>query len=117
MHALLISAVTLSQFFWSRAWGFERRKFRSAVGTGVWGLVFGSAVAVGCVIGVVLVKGRDGGRDPEGWAWIDVVSGAFFLVAVRVVEKLAKSIIDFCRWVCQAGSDGCEIHAAGVDEL
>ena len=45
------------------------------VGTGVWGLVVGSGVGVGCVIGVVLVKGRDGGRDPEGWAWIDVVSG------------------------------------------
>ena len=45
------------------------------VGTGVWGLVVGSVVAVGFVIGVVLVKGRDGGRDPEGWAWIDVVSG------------------------------------------
>lgn len=75
VHALLISAVTLSQF-WSRLWGFEKRRFRLLVGTGVWGLVVGSVIAVGCVIGVVLVKGRDGGRDPEGWAWIDVVSGA-----------------------------------------
>lgn len=46
------------------------------VGMGVWGLVLGSVVAVACVIGVVLVKGKDGGRDPEGWAWIDVVSWA-----------------------------------------
>ena len=74
MHALLISAVTLSQF-WSRLWGFEKRRFRLLVGPGVWGLLVGSVLAVGCVIGVVLVKGRDGGRDPEGWAWIDVVSG------------------------------------------
>ena len=72
---------------------------------------------MGCVIGVVLVKGRDGGKDPEGWAWIDVVSGAICFAAIRGVAKLAKSTIDIRRWVCQAGSDGCEIHAAGVDEL
>ena len=54
------------------------------VGTGVWGLVLGSLIAVGCVIAAVLVKGRDGGRDPEGWAWIDVVSWPFDLLLVRV---------------------------------
>ena len=37
-------------------------------------------IAVGCVIGVVwvvglvLAKGGEGGRDPFRWAWIDVVS-------------------------------------------
>ena len=38
------------------------------------GIIAGCVFGVGCVGVLVLVKGRDGGRDPDSWAWIDVVS-------------------------------------------
>lgn len=73
IHALVLSVITLSQF-WTRLWGFERRvPFVKLVGCGVWGLFTGAAVAIASVVVLVLVRGKDGGRDPTGWAWIDVV--------------------------------------------
>ena len=43
------------------------------MGKAIWGIVIGSLVAVVCMIGVVVIKGRDRGWDADGWAWIDVV--------------------------------------------
>ena len=45
------------------------------VGKGVWGIVVGCGVGVAWVVGMVLRKGLDGGRDAGSWAWIDCVSG------------------------------------------
>ena len=45
------------------------------MGKPIWGIVVGSLLAIPCLVGVVAVKGRDGGRDADGWAWIDVVGG------------------------------------------
>ena len=47
--------------------------FFKLVGCGVWGLVTGAIVTIASFVLLVLLKGRDGGRDPTGWAWIDVV--------------------------------------------
>lgn len=57
---------------------------------GVWGIVVGCIVGVGWVIGMVMGKGLDSGRDPKSWAWIDVVSesgrcGYFPWVATYIV--------------------------------
>ena len=65
VHALVLSAATLSQF-WSRLWGFERRKCR--VGKGIWAIVLGCCLAVVWTIGMVVREGD------QGWEWIDVVS-------------------------------------------
>ena len=73
IHALFLSVITLSQF-WTRLWGFEKRMpFFKLVGCGVWGLVTGAIVTIASFVLLVLLKGRDGGRDSTGWAWIDVV--------------------------------------------
>lgn len=75
-HALGMSLFTWSMF-WKRVWGFDQggngKSWR--IGRGILGVMVGCVVAVAWVVGLVLIKGRDGGRDPEGWAWIDVVSG------------------------------------------
>lgn len=63
--------MTLSQF-WPSLWGFEKRKVR--LGKGVWGIVVGCVAGIAWVIGMVMRKGLDGGRDAGSWAWIDVVS-------------------------------------------
>ena len=44
------------------------------MGKWVWGFVIASMVGVAWVVGLVVVKGNDGGRDAREWAWIDVVS-------------------------------------------
>ena len=64
VHALVLSLVTLSQF-WSTLWGFEERKWR--VGNGVWGIM------AGCCIGVVWTMGMAISSGSPGWEWIDVV--------------------------------------------
>lgn len=62
--------------FWKWLWGFNQgangKEWRA--GKGTLGIIAGCVVGVACVVILVLVNGRDGGRDPESWAWIDVVS-------------------------------------------
>lgn len=71
VHAVLASSIILSQF-WHGLWGFEKREWKlSKVVSGIVGLC---VLAVGIAIGLVVAEGKDGGRDPTAWAWIDVVS-------------------------------------------
>lgn len=71
LHALLLCLITYSQFY-PRLWGFKvgARQRSSRI---VLGVFWGSIFAVFIVIVIVGTQGRDGGYDPEGWAWIDVV--------------------------------------------
>ena len=39
----------------------------------IWGIMIGCILAIVWVMLMVAVKGKDGGRDPNNWAWIDVV--------------------------------------------
>jgi cystinosin len=75
-HAVVLSVITVSQFFPS-IWGFDKRGSRGVVSAGI-GLIFvGSALAVGGATFFVALKHDD---DPEaGWAWIDVV-GTFVML-------------------------------------
>ena len=71
-HAIIISAITLSQF--SPLWGFDKRGKRGAgvrVSRSILGLLAGSFVGVSIVAVIVAAKHDE---DPKvGWAWIDVV--------------------------------------------
>ncbi len=40
----------------------------------VYGIIGLCLVGVAFTAGMVIVRGKDGGRDPTMWAWIDVVS-------------------------------------------
>jgi cystinosin len=71
-HGAVMCVVIYSQFF-PRIWGFKvgSRQRASHVVIGIfWGCILGIIVT----LWFVGAKGRDGGYDPSGWAWLDVVS-------------------------------------------
>lgn len=76
-HGLVMCFVNVSMFSKS-LWGFDQGTVGNGwrVGKGIIGVMLGCVVGVAWMVGLVLVEGRDGGRDPDGFAWIDVVSFA-----------------------------------------
>lgn len=70
-HAIVLSAITLSQFV-PGLWSFERR-----AGPGSRPSQFITGIFVGSILGVVIVAFivlvRDDPDPATGWAWIDVV--------------------------------------------
>jgi len=71
LHAIILSIIIYSQF-WLKAWGFKvgaDQKMSSMAK----GIFWGNILGVLFVILMVLAKGKDGGNDASGWAWIDVV--------------------------------------------
>ena len=70
--------------FWGRLWGLEQGGGAGGggqrVSKGVVGIGAGCVLGVGVVAGLVVLKGGEGGRDPERWAWIDVVSRLLYLM-------------------------------------
>ncbi len=70
-HAVLLSFLTWTMF-WKWAWGFEQGG-SGRVPRVILGIAAGCMIGVLWVMGLVWTKGRDGGRDPTSWAWIDVV--------------------------------------------
>lgn len=70
VHALVLSWVTFSQF-WQGLWGFEKSRWK--VSKVVYGIMSICMIGVAVTVGIVVVNGKDGGRDPAMWAWIDVV--------------------------------------------
>lgn len=71
LHALLLSLLTLSQF-WPKLWQFEKRVLK--VEPWMYLAVIGSLGAPASTVGIVLFLGDDNGHDAKGWAWISVVS-------------------------------------------
>lgn len=71
VHAVIMSSVYYSQF-WSNLWGFRVGRMQR-LSRPMAGVLSGSVLALLLIILLVLAKGRDGGRDSQGWAWIDVV--------------------------------------------
>lgn len=113
--------------FWASLWGFEKRNVR--LGKGVWGIVVGCVVGIAWVIGMVMRKGLDGGRDAWSWAWIDLVSSfagsAHFLRAAILcihcvkwkMRWLTEGTPGLRGWLRQAGRHRGEIRPTGVGEL
>jgi cystinosin len=109
-HALLLCVITYSQFF-PKLWGFKvgARQRSSRV---VLGVFWGSIVAILTIIAIVRTQGHDGGYDPEGWAWIDVVSKRSALFCFRDLRNL-----DLFIWIHQAHCHGDKVHATGLCQL
>lgn len=72
VHALLITALTYSQFY-PQIWGLTVSRHQKASKT-MKGIFFGCVSLVGAVICIVLGANPNGGYNPDTWAWIDVVS-------------------------------------------
>lgn len=71
-HAIILCAITLSQFL-PNLWGFEKR---SGIGAKVSRVILGVQVGsfLGVLVVIFIVLGRQGDDPRTGWAWIDVVS-------------------------------------------
>jgi cystinosin len=70
-HGAVMCAIIYSQFFPS-VWGFKVGS-RQAASKPILGIFWGCIIAILVTIVMVVIKGRDGGYDPSGWAWLDVV--------------------------------------------
>ena len=110
--------------FWKSVWGFEQSG-RGHISKGVVGIAAGCLVAVGWTVGVVIVKGRDGGRDASGWAWIDVVSCMAYCVLqdgtgeaeYKYSTDEGVFILGLCGRVRQTGDHGGQVYTAGLVKL
>lgn len=70
-HAVIMSTLTYTQF-WPRIWGFQVGRLQR-LSRPIAGIFWGCISAVLLVILLVWTRGKDGGRDAQHWAWIDVV--------------------------------------------
>ncbi|KAK8038068.1 cystinosin [Apiospora phragmitis] len=90
-HAVVLCAITTSQYFLPSLWGFER-----APGTrpsrGIVAVAAGSILAV-CVI-VFVVAGADPGADPQtSWAWLDAVYTISYAKLLVTLIKYAPQLL------------------------
>ena len=69
VHGVVLSSVVYSQFY---CWNFKRDR-TDRLSMPIAGVFVGSLAGLLLVAAVVVVEGGDGGREPFGWAWIDVV--------------------------------------------
>lgn len=77
---------------WGFGWGFEQGSVgQSRIGKGTMGIMAGCISAVAWLIAIVLSMGKNGGKDPDTWAWIDVVSFDSRLNRVKVVSSSVSS--------------------------
>lgn len=89
-HAVVLSVITVSQFFPS-LWGFEKRGSRAVLSAGVKLIFLGSALAVGGAACIAVVRHDD--YPGNGWGWIDVVCIFIFILDSHWLTSL------FCRFI------------------
>ncbi|KAA8643552.1 putative L-cystine transporter [Aspergillus tanneri] len=96
VHAVVLSALTYTQF-WPIIWGFRVSRFQK-VSKPVAGLFWGSIVAVGIVIAIVLAKGPDQGYNPSSWAWIDVIyTLSYVKLIITIVKYVPQAWVNYKR--------------------
>ncbi|KAF9638504.1 Lysosomal cystine transporter [Lasiodiplodia theobromae] len=90
LHAIILSIIIYSQF-WLKAWGFKvgaDQKMSSLAK----GIFWGNILGVLFVILMVLAKGKDGGNDASGWAWIDVIYAIGYVKLVVTIVKYVPQV-------------------------
>lgn len=89
-HGAILCIIIYSQFF-PRIWGFKvgaRQKTSQAVLGMFWCCLLGILV----VALLVLAKGKDGGYDASGWAWVDVIYALGYVKLGTVVIKYIPQV-------------------------
>ncbi|KAI9849689.1 MAG: hypothetical protein M1837_002815 [Sclerophora amabilis] len=88
IHAVILSVLVYSQFW---CWGYRRerglRMSRIMVG-----IFLGSLTSTVMVTLIVTMKGRNGGQDASGWAWIDVVYALGYVKLLVTVVKYIPQV-------------------------
>ncbi|TID26417.1 L-cystine transporter-like protein [Venturia nashicola] len=89
-HGAVLCVITYSQFFPS-IWGFKvgARQRASRV---VLGIFWGSILAIFLTIILVRTSGKEGGNDPSGWAWIDVIYSFGYVKLICTVVKYCPQV-------------------------
>ncbi|KAF2197004.1 hypothetical protein GQ43DRAFT_403946 [Delitschia confertaspora ATCC 74209] len=96
VHCMIASIVVYSQF-WTKIWGF-RVSTRQRASSTVLGIFCGCLLAIFIVTCIVRIKGKDGGYDPSGWAWIDVIYAmSFAKIVVTVVKYIPQVYVNYKR--------------------
>ncbi|KAF2192753.1 PQ-loop-domain-containing protein [Zopfia rhizophila CBS 207.26] len=85
VHGAILTIIIYSQF-WTQIWGFKVGA-RQKASRAVLGIFWGSILGIFVVIFIVKVRGNDGGNDPSGWAWIDVMYAISYVKLLTVVVK------------------------------
>ncbi|KAH8672797.1 PQ loop repeat-domain-containing protein [Tricladium varicosporioides] len=95
-HALVISTITLSQFFLP-IWGFEKRGRRdpgARISRGIMGVIVGSFVGVATVAIIVIARHDEDART--GWAWIDVMYATSYVkLFITLVKYMPQVLINY----------------------
>lgn len=97
LHGAVLCIITYSQFY-ARLWGFKvgpMQRTSNPIIAIFWGSILGVLVTAS----IVLSRGKDGGFDPRGWAWIEVVC-AFRTLWGQTgrCRKTMQCIITAMRW-------------------
>lgn len=98
-HSLFWTIIVWSMFLrpvCGLGWGYEQGSVGQwRVGKGTMGIMVGCISAVAWLIALVVSKGKNGGNDPDTWAWIDVVSFDRSLWIPSGIS-LVKCSLSFC---------------------
>ncbi|EAW08400.1 putative L-cystine transporter [Aspergillus clavatus NRRL 1] len=103
VHAVILSSIVYTQF-WPKIWGFKVSRFQT-VSKPVAGLFWGSIMAIGIIVCIVLARSPDGGYEPSTWAWIDVVYALSYVkLIITVVKYVPQAWVNYKRKSTQGWS-------------
>ncbi|KAI9790458.1 MAG: hypothetical protein M1816_005122 [Peltula sp. TS41687] len=93
-HAVIMSIFVYTQFW---CWGFKRERSQR-VSWPIMGIFWGAIAGVLVIVALVMTRGRDGGRDAFGWAWIDVIYAVGYVkLLITVVKYVPQAWTNYRR--------------------
>jgi len=96
LHGTILCIITWSQF-WPRIWGFKVGA-RQKASRPILAIFWGSIVGVLITVLIVRIKGKDGGYDPSGWAWIEVIYAISYVkLVVTAVKYMPQVYVNYKR--------------------
>ncbi|KAH7052223.1 L-cystine transporter-like protein [Macrophomina phaseolina] len=96
LHAVILCIIIYSQF-WLKAWGFKVGADQKVSSIAL-GIFWGNILGVIIIVLTVWAESSDGGYDPSGWAWIDVIYAVGYVkLVVTVVKYVPQVWLNFKR--------------------